>query len=216
VTAAGFPADGPLRRPATGVRGALRPRRTQAERRAATRAVLLEACVDCLLELGYTRLTIGEVVRRAGVSRGAQTHHFSTKAELVVAALRHLIDLMAVESGEGREVADPAAAWAQLLDRLWSVHSDRSFPALLELWVAARTESELRQSLVELERDMSRQVLEHCRARMPELVERPDFRAALSTALAAMRGLALVDSFGRDGERDQLWAGVRGRLLALV
>ncbi|MCU1650466.1 MAG: TetR/AcrR family transcriptional regulator, partial [Pseudonocardia sp.] len=37
--------------------------------------------MDCLLEQGYARLTTAAVVSRAGVSRGAQAHHFSTKAE---------------------------------------------------------------------------------------------------------------------------------------
>src|SRR5580765_2376049 len=65
-------------------------RRTQAERSAATRARLLDATIECVLDLGYARTTTIEIARRAGLSRGAQLHHFPTKIELVTAAIEHL------------------------------------------------------------------------------------------------------------------------------
>jgi AcrR family transcriptional regulator len=215
--------------PAGGTTGGTggRPRRTQAERRATTQAALLEACVDCLLEYGYTKLTTAAVVARAQVSRGAQAHYFSTKAELVVASLRHLTDRLAAEvaersdeggqgagadSGPGERVADRAA----LLDLLWAVHTDRVFPALMELWTAARTDDELRVALSEFERDLTREIVDYCRHRLPELAEHPEFRSLLATVLAALRGLALVDFLGRTGELQRLWPGVRGQLLRLM
>lgn len=203
---------------------AVRPRRTQAERRATTRAALLEACVDCLLEYGYTRLTTAAVVRRAGVSRGAQAHHFSTKAELVVAALRHLTDGMAAEIAAQptrpttgpAQADDPAEDRRALLDVLWTVHSGRLFPALMDLWAAARTDEELRATLAEFERDLTRQIFCYCQRRLPGLAERPDFRSLLATVLAALRGLALVDFLGREGELARMWPGVRAQLLTLL
>src|SRR5277367_4995704 len=66
-------------------------RRTQRERSEAMRGRLLEATIDCLYELGYSRTTTIEVAARAGVSRGAQLHHFPTKKRLVTIAVRHLL-----------------------------------------------------------------------------------------------------------------------------
>jgi AcrR family transcriptional regulator len=200
----------------------VRRRRTQAERRATTRAALLEACVDCLLEYGYTSLTTAAVVRRAGVSRGAQAHHFSTKAELVVAALRHLTDGLAAEVADRPTLPttepgqDPVQTPRGLLDLLWTVHSDRVFPALMELWVAARTDDELRTTLAEFERDLTRQIVGYCQRRLPGLAERPDFRSLLATVLAGLRGLALVGFLGREGELDRMWPGVCTQLLTLL
>src|SRR5262245_66517292 len=65
-------------------------RRSQAERSAGTQARLLDATIDCLVELGWSGTSTTEVVRRAGVSRGAQVHHYPTKEDLVVAAVEHL------------------------------------------------------------------------------------------------------------------------------
>ncbi len=200
-----------------------RPRRTQAQRRAATRAALLEACIDCLLEHGYTRLTTAAVVRSAGVSRGAQAHHFSTKAELVVAALRHLTDRLATEVGAGEvetelagQIEDLPRARRALLDKLWAVHTDRVFPALMELWVAARTDTELRVELAEFERDVTRQIAHFCQRRLPGLAEHPDFRPLLATVLAALRGLAMLDFLGREDEMARIWPGMRAQLLFLL
>src|SRR6185369_6387055 len=67
-----------------------RERRTQAERSATTRARLLDATIACLHDLGYAGTSTPEIARRAGLSRGAQLHHFPTKAELVTSAVEHL------------------------------------------------------------------------------------------------------------------------------
>src|SRR5690242_18826761 len=67
-------------------------RRTQEERSSATRERLLDATVDCLIEYGYAGTTVARIAERAGVTRGAQVHHYPTKADLVLAALRHLAE----------------------------------------------------------------------------------------------------------------------------
>ncbi len=58
------------------------PHRTQAERRAATRGALLAAARVLFAERGYADVGTEEVVREAGVTRGALYHHFSGKDDL--------------------------------------------------------------------------------------------------------------------------------------
>src|SRR5437764_3220914 len=67
-------------------------RRTQAQRSASTRAALLDATITSLVEVGYANTTTTGIAERAGVSRGAQMHHFPTKADLVASAIEHLAD----------------------------------------------------------------------------------------------------------------------------
>ena len=62
----------------------------QQERSRATQQRLLEATVDCLIEHGWSGTTTTLVAQRAGLSRGAQLHHYPTKAALVLAAVEHL------------------------------------------------------------------------------------------------------------------------------
>ena len=70
----------------------VRERVPQTERTRAMRQRLLEATVECLVELGWSGTTTTVVSQRAGVSRGAQLHHFPSKQDLVVAAVEHLAE----------------------------------------------------------------------------------------------------------------------------
>lgn len=58
------------------------PRRSQAARRAATRQALLDAGRQLFAERGFAGAGQEEIVERAGVTRGALSHHFGTKEGL--------------------------------------------------------------------------------------------------------------------------------------
>jgi AcrR family transcriptional regulator len=58
------------------------PRRTQGERRAATRAALLAAGRELFAAKGFAGAGREEIVERAGVTRGAMYHHFASKEDL--------------------------------------------------------------------------------------------------------------------------------------
>ncbi|CRK50581.1 TetR family transcriptional regulator [Rhodococcus sp. RD6.2] len=123
-----------------------RPTRTQAQRSAETRQKLLDATIDSLVELGYAGTSTQGIARRAGVSRGAQLHQFPTKVSLVVAAVEHLVEKRLAEILATNP--DPERG----LEVLAGAFTGPLFYAALELWVAARTDAELFQAMVPLER----------------------------------------------------------------
>lgn len=134
-----------MSRPAT-------PRRTQEERRTETRSRLLDAAVDCLLERGYAATTVAEVQDRAGVARGTLLHHFPTKIELMVAATAHLAtDRIDRFRHEAELIAPGSGRLGSVVDLAWRNLNSPSFFAALELWVAARTDAELRAALLPVE-----------------------------------------------------------------
>jgi AcrR family transcriptional regulator len=65
-------------------------RRSQSERTEETRRRILDAAVELLASKGYAGFRTADVADLAGVSRGAQTHHFPSKDELVVAVVEHV------------------------------------------------------------------------------------------------------------------------------
>lgn len=196
--------------PATG-------RRTQAQRSSAARAALLDATIDCLVQDGYARTSIRRVSERAGLTIGAQQHHFATKQALVSEAVVHLATRMAadfVQHGlpDGRTEAERAE---QLLDRIWHAHRGPLFEAAVELWVAARTDPGLQQSLTSIGDGITDLVEAGAAALFPQSASRPDFQAALVTGLATLRGLAL-QGFLPGFDPDEAWPATRAHLLALL
>ena len=65
-------------------------RRTQAQRTRETRTRILDAAVGVLRKKGYAHFRTADVAKAAGVSRGAQLHHFKTKEKLVFATMEHV------------------------------------------------------------------------------------------------------------------------------
>ncbi|MGK5554179.1 TetR/AcrR family transcriptional regulator [Actinomadura kijaniata] len=132
-------------------------RRTQEERRSRTQARLLEATMECLVDLGWSGTSTTEVARRAGVSRGAQQHHYPTKMELVAAALEHLLEAQRLAFESAFAALPPERRNVEgALDLLWEIFRGRPAKALLELAVAARTDDELRP----LCRDLNEHILQ--------------------------------------------------------
>ena len=125
---------------------------TQAERTARTRGRLLDATLVCLAKSGMTGLSTPAVCRRAGVSRGAQLHHFPTKASLLAAAVDHIVQRRLVELR--RELGEPTAPLdlADAARRIWAIYQGPVFHAWLEIVVASRTDPELRRALEVVDR----------------------------------------------------------------
>lgn len=193
-----------------------KPRRTQEERREATRAALLDATIDCLVEYGYNGVTTTRVVERAGVSRGAQVHHFPTKAELVSEAVRHLSHRRTFEMAAQIQTLPKGAKRVEaVLDLLWASHAGPLFLAALELWVAARTDEELAAALVSVDREVTAQIWEGAEELFGPVARNRDFAEDLETALATMRGLALLLARGSDRKAvERRWKAARKRILA--
>lgn len=126
-----------------------RPRRTQAERTAATRALLIEAAYACLLESGYGATTVGAVQARAGVARGTLLHHFPTRAALMVGVVEDVVERRLAVLASDQPTSEQG--WDAVVDLVWRDLQSPAFLAALELWVAARTDADLRESLVPLQ-----------------------------------------------------------------
>jgi AcrR family transcriptional regulator len=193
-------------------------RRTQEERRAATRAALLDAALECLVEYGYEGTTTGRVCERAGVSRGAHLHHFGTRPALVAAALEELAtrrlddirrEVASLPRGEDRV--------EQALDAIWGWFSGPLFPASVDLAAAARTDPELRASLAPVESRLSQGTLRCCREMLADGPEDRAFDPLIQMTLATVRGLALLPILhpGSHSAAKQ-WAFAREQLARLI
>jgi AcrR family transcriptional regulator len=87
-------------------------KRTQSERSQATRGALVEAARRLFAERGFSGVGTEEIVRAAGVTRGALYHHFADKRELFEAVYEQLEEELTERIATGAlEAADsPLAA----------------------------------------------------------------------------------------------------------
>lgn len=183
-------------------------RRRLQERSIATRTALLDAALDSLVELGYAATTTLETARRAGVSRGAQQHHFPSRTELLTAAVERLLERRLGEFRQAVAALDSTRDPLDVaIDLLWQMFQGPAFVAWLELWVAARTDPTLAAAVMAMDQRFD----EESRAAFLEL-----FPAAASDevladigrdfAFALMNGIALVglNPHGERPARDHL------------
>lgn len=175
---------------------------SQEERTRAMRHRLLEATVDCLVEYGWSGTSTTLVSERAGVSRGAQLHHFPTKHSLVFAAVEHLTVMRGAELAEAarklpRGTHQTRAVLGMLADHMTS----KVFTAALELWVAARTDADLRAEVVRLEQRIGREMHRLTVDLLGADESQPGVRALIQATLDLIRGLGLANTITDDRRR---------------
>ncbi|RDI68073.1 TetR/AcrR family transcriptional regulator [Nocardia pseudobrasiliensis] len=166
-------------------------RRTQEQRSAATQTKVMDATIECLREYGYRGTTTLLVAERAGVTRGALLHHYRSREDLVAAAVRYLAVKRVREALEtfGRLTLSEDVV-PQALDLLWRMHQGPVFAAVLELWVAARTDDVLAG---QVESGRTARCANTFRARATRSADRAHHGAA---GRAALSGRAGPDSAG--------------------
>jgi len=158
---------------------------------------LLDATVSVLIDYGFAGTTTARVVEAAGVTKGAQLHHFPSKERLVVAAIDHLARQRAQTAidtiADARSTPDPAMA---VLDLLWEAHQGPMFVATVELWVAARTNPVLLQEIKRVEPLVNDTLAAAVAQVLPDGTQQKNLRNAIYTAMDALRGVmvsSLVD-----------------------
>jgi AcrR family transcriptional regulator len=174
----------------------------QEQRTRAMRQRLMESTLECLVEHGWSGTSTTLVSRRAGVSRGAQLHHFPTKQALVFAAVEHLTEARASElAAAARELPRGERRTRAVLEMLADHFTSRVFTAALELWVAARTDPALREAVAPLETRIGRET-HRLTVELLEVDEaREGTRELVQATLDLVRGLGLANTLSDDAAR---------------
>jgi AcrR family transcriptional regulator len=176
---------------------ARRIRRPQAERSADTRAKLIEAAITCLNKSGYSATTVSTVAEEAGVSRGAMTHQFPVKTDLMLAVVQHVFEQDS--SFYNRTIAemDPVRFLIDLPEMMWGVISRPAGIAVIEIMLASRSEPGLAGPLRQLQSgiDVSAHKWSADRIRAAGLEPHPEAAAIHELYVAAVRGLAIEATF---------------------
>ena len=174
----------------------------QEQRTRAMRQRLLDATVECLVEVGWSGTSTTLVSQRAGVSRGAQLHHFPTKDALVLAAVEHLSEVRREELRAAAADLPTGRRRTRAVLEMLAMHFTGSvFAAALELWVAARTDAGLREAVGPLEQRIGRETHRSTVELLGVDESQPDTRELVQATLDLVRGLGLANTLTDDGAR---------------
>ncbi|CAN5147727.1 TetR family transcriptional regulator [soil metagenome] len=166
------------------------------------RARLMEATVELLVEKGFAGTTTTLVSERAGVSRGAQLHHFPTKNDLVLAAVEHLTAVRGAElAAAAAKLPTGVRRTRAVLQMLGDHFTSPVFTAALELWVAARTDETLLAAVAPLEQRVGRETHRLTVECLGADEARAGTRELIQATLDLVRGLGLATTITDDTRR---------------
>jgi len=190
----------------------------QTQRSADTRRAITMATIRSLVEDGYLGTTTSVVCARAGVSRGALTHHFASKQEMMASAVMHLSEIREGElAARARRLATGSDRTRAVVALLWESFTSDLFYASLELWNAARTDEALRAPLHDAERALG---VRH-RTLVAELFGEPlashrNFARAIEALFRQLRGAAVTRILRHDPTLEDTVVGDMVTLLAVM
>jgi AcrR family transcriptional regulator len=116
------------------------------------KSAILEAAVQVIIDVGFTEMTVADVAKVAGVSTALVHYHFSSKVDLITAA----VGVACEEDKELRNsIADSTGSAVHRLDRMLcgslpSDPSDASWLLWIETWGETRRLPALRETMADL------------------------------------------------------------------
>lgn len=155
---------------------------------------IIRAAILCLDKYGYAETSFARVQTKAGVSRGAITHHFPTKQALVTATT---MELLSNALGPVEQRTEDPIPVRELINKLWDkIVNSSGGRAMVEILVACRTDPELYLMLEQRLRDWDRQSLLSISVNYVGIEPDPDDAELLwSITRSFLRGLVLHERF---------------------
>ncbi len=112
---------------------------------------LVEATADSLHEYGYHGSSVAKIIAKAGVSKGAWSHHFSSKKELIVKTAEVML-AESIERGKNAlqllNYVDEEERLPAIIDYFWeNLKQGKRRDVWMEVYVVARTDTDLHELL---------------------------------------------------------------------
>ncbi|HEY2202002.1 MAG TPA: TetR/AcrR family transcriptional regulator, partial [Solirubrobacteraceae bacterium] len=108
---------------------------------------LVDCMIDAIAELGFARASVGEVARRAGVSKGVVTYHFAAKDDLILEVVAHIFDSVTAFLAARLEGISPEEFLAGYITAWVDYYrtNRRYMLAVAEIWASLRDDTGERQ-----------------------------------------------------------------------
>jgi len=156
-----------------------------------TRARILAAAMQLIVEVGYERATNARIAEAAQLTRGAMLYHFPDRETLIDALVPYL---QAARTRLLQAAMDSAPSGAERIDHAidayWRLLSAPPFVAFAELETAARTDDLLRERLAPAQAAFDRAEIGDHLFDFVQGAEGPRFQASRDLARFLLEGLS--------------------------
>lgn len=171
--------------------------RTQKERSADTQRQLIESAVLLIQEFGFSRLTITDVARRAGLTNGAVQHHFRSRHDLIRGVVEALYPVLnvGIDHIAAAELPVPERM-VRVIDVYWSIYGRSEYLVFWQLVFGTREHREFREYLHTLQKEIVAGAVRDLVRVFSDIAMQPRFAKQLFIFLTSeLRGLALLSVF---------------------
>ena len=180
----------------------------------ATRARLVAAAAEILVEHGLAGATTPRIAERARMSQGALFKHFPTKDAILAAAVEAMLHEFVAAFVRDMAHAAGGDAVTRACAALWKIFRSREMRAVFEVYIAARTDDAIAVRLAPILERHRDAILAQARALFPA---RPgeraqDFESAVDAIVYSMQGAAI----GLFAPRNPLEPDIETRHLAFL
>ncbi len=137
-------------------------REVKQTRSEATRDQIITAAFECIRDLGYSHTTMELVAVRAGCTRSGVLYHFGSNKTFLTLAVASMLSNRLLEV-DLTDVTTPGTRTERLvaaLHKATHVYASDEALVLLDIWIGCRTDTEMREKLAALVREMNDRVVE--------------------------------------------------------
>lgn len=170
-------------------------------------------------ERGLAATNLIEIARSANLTRGAIQHHFNSRTELILAAVRELDERIARSFDKHSVSSDIKGAdrVATLFNDVVTLTRSEDTVAVFDLWTASRGDLELKTKMLELQRPLTEQFRELWRRNLEGYLSSSLVDASFGIVLMVAQGMAMAQLLKQSTSVvDQMVADTRQMLLEHV
>ncbi len=189
----------------------------QARKSLATRHLIIDTTVRCLVRYGYHDTTYVRISEESGMSRGAMRHHFPFRTDVMRATIEHLHDKrLSAFRKAATSIPENQSRSRASIEALWRHVNHPVFMVFIELALVARKDRELAAIFWPAQDNFRRECYYAALELFPEwLKRRKQLRTAIDLSLYMMEGMVL-ENLSPDGERARQLLDVLGHELGAL
>lgn len=161
------------------------------------RARLLDATLELIIEEGWSNTSTQKICQRAGVSRGAQTHHFPTRESLLIASIREMVNRHQRHIDAQLEQSETRFTLEDFFEFLWdATFNDDLLTTWVEAMVAARTDAALANVVRDTDQtaiSAMKDIAERSMSKIPSVADYPGASVAdlVELTIYLLRGMVV-------------------------